>query len=409
MADKFIRFNFPMARLVLLLASCTCLLGGSGAVLGRFAPVGPLNAKALARVMEAVKRAHSDAFVVYVAGKKQHEYYRTGRPEKIEAMSVTKSVVSLVVGKLVTDGVIKSIDAPVATYYPEWKQGRKKGITLRHLLNHTSGLQNDPNAGAEIYPSPDFVQLALCAELAAEPGTAFAYNNKAINLLAGVVAKATGQGLDVVARERLFAPMGITDVGWTRDSAGNAHVMSGLQILPDDLAKLGCLVLNRGQWQGRTLIQESWFAESLRPGQALDPTCGLLWWLLYAQTTRVVDDAQLTKLRRAGVDSAFIRQASALRGRYADQAAFVARQKAVFGEQGPSLTYTTLAPYGLTLARKEVSRLLGYNANGYLGQYLVIYPQQQLVAVRMVKRTDAYNDATDGLDNFFELVSSLTQ
>jgi len=118
------------------------------------------------------------------------------RSEPIQTMSVTKSVVGLVIGRLVTLGKLASIEEPVHALFPEWRQGRKKLITVRMLLEHTSGLQNVPMTVEEIYPSPDFVQLALAAELEAEPGTAFAYNNKAVNLLAGVVERADGRKLE---------------------------------------------------------------------------------------------------------------------------------------------------------------------------------------------------------------------
>ena len=84
-------------------------------------------------------------------------------------MSATKSIVSLAIGRLIDSGKITSLDQPVSDFYPEWKQGRKKLITVRHLLNHTSGIQNPPIT-TEIYASPDFVQLALAAELCRRAG-----------------------------------------------------------------------------------------------------------------------------------------------------------------------------------------------------------------------------------------------
>jgi CubicO group peptidase (beta-lactamase class C family) len=146
-------------------------------------------------------------------------------------------VVSLAVGLLLDEGRIKSLDQPVSDFYPEWRQGAKRRITIRHLLTHTSGLQNAQHTSEEIYPSGDFVQLALAAELTSEPGTAGAYNNKAVNLLAGVVEQASGQKLDAYLRERLFTPLGIVAFEWSRDDAGNPHAMSGLQIRPRDFAR----------------------------------------------------------------------------------------------------------------------------------------------------------------------------
>jgi len=88
--------------------------------------------------------------------------------------------------------------------------------TLRHILSHTSGLQNVPDTRVEIYPSPDFVQLALAAELKYPPGAKFEYNNKAVNLLAGVVERASGKKHDEFMRDEVFTPLGIREFSWQR-------------------------------------------------------------------------------------------------------------------------------------------------------------------------------------------------
>ena len=166
----------------------------------------------------------------------------------IEAMSATKSVVNLAIGRLIDQKKIQSIDQPVSDFYPEWKQGRKRLITIRHLLNHTSGIENKPITG-EIYASPDFVQFALAAELSDDPGARFAYNNKAVNLLAGIVRKASGQRMDVYIGEEIFKPMGITDFHgrWTRPAIRTGW--RDLQIRAIDLAKIGQMMLDGGTWR----------------------------------------------------------------------------------------------------------------------------------------------------------------
>src|SRR5699024_765363 len=99
-------------------------------------------------------------------------------------------------------------------------------------------------------PSPNFIQLALSASVADKPGTKFAYNNKAVNLLSGIIQKASGQKMDHYLRGGLFKEMGITDFNWRTDDEGNPIAMAGLQIYPSDLAKLGQLVLHKGSWKG---------------------------------------------------------------------------------------------------------------------------------------------------------------
>lgn len=367
---------------------------------------GRVDADALERLVRAANDAHSDALVVLKDGELVGAWYTLGESRPIEAMSVTKSIVNLAVGRLITLGAIDSLDVPVSAFYPEWNTGRKARVTLRHLLNHTSGIQAGQST-EEIYASDDFVRLALDAEVTSEPGSEFFYNNKAVNLLAGIVEKAAGRRLDLFLRDDLFAKLGITDFGWTLDPAGNPHAMSGLQIHAEDLAKLGQLVLDRGSWKGEQLIAERWFEESLRAGSPHAPTSGLLWWLTPSRVTFVVDDAQLRSLRDAGVDPAFMARAERVRGRYASWVEFEAALTDVFGDDAAATVAATLDPLGLDLHRIEYEEFIGYNANGYLGQFLVIFPTKGLVGVRMVESSPAYDPETDGFYAFIGLVYGL--
>ena len=164
-----------------------------------------INSKALATLLKRGADSHSDAIVIIKDDQVVGQWY-FGKPQvPIEAMSATKSVASLAIGCLLHDGKIISLDEPVCDFYPEWRQGQKKLITIRQLLNHTSGLQANSST-EEIYASPNFVQLALCAELSDAPGSKFFYNNKAVNLLAGIVQRATGQRMDRYINSRIFVP-----------------------------------------------------------------------------------------------------------------------------------------------------------------------------------------------------------
>jgi CubicO group peptidase (beta-lactamase class C family) len=365
---------------------------------------GNIDAPALQQLLRAAEAAHSDAVVIWEDGRKVGAWYFGKAPKRIEAMSATKSIVNLAIGRLVTTGAIRSIDEPVSKYYPEWKQGRKQAITIRQLLDHTSGMQSE--GSQEVESSPDVVQLALAAELTDEPGTHFYYNNKAVNLLAGIVQKASGKKMDALLRSDVFGPLGITDFIWVRDSAGNPYSYARLQILPEDMAKLGQLVLDRGRWKGRQLIAPEWFDAIMR-GSPVEPRAGLLWWPIPEHTTFVVDDERIRLLAAAGADSAFIRRAMTARGRYESAAAFDTALRTAFGEK-------YWEPYGeaskrtrMDLERHEYGRMIGYEANGSFGQYIDIYPDQRLVAVRMIAVTDRISLPGDSFENFRELVRAL--
>jgi CubicO group peptidase (beta-lactamase class C family) len=237
--------------------------------------VDPVKLKAL---VEAAKEADTTAMMIVKDGETVGEWHFDSDDRPIELMSATKSVVALAVGKLMEQGAITSLDQPMSDFFPEWKQGRKRQISIRHILTHTSCLQNEPTTLTEIYPSPDFVQLALAAELVCDPGSEFCYNNKAVNLLSALVARASGMPLDVYVNTFIFMPLGITQYEWQRDNAGTPSAMSGLGLRVADMARVGQLVLQEGMWEGKPVLPSA-FIKSLRePGHPTTPHHGLLWW-----------------------------------------------------------------------------------------------------------------------------------
>lgn len=239
-----------------------------------------INEKALEELHTAAEQAGSDAVIILQNDERIAEWYFGQEKRPIEVMSVLKSIVSFGIGHLLMEGKIDSLDQPVYAFYPQWRQGRKQQITIRHLLNHTSGLQNIPNAGAEIYPSPNAIKLALAAELDSDPGSKFSYNNKAVNLLAGIINQASGQRMDQFFASEFFNPMGIEQYRWYFDKSGNPHAMAGLRLFVEDLAKFGQLIINNGTWEGKHLISENYIKAMLDQGQPYDSRFGLLWWRL---------------------------------------------------------------------------------------------------------------------------------
>jgi CubicO group peptidase (beta-lactamase class C family) len=342
------------------------------------------NQAVLDSIIRLSERTNSNALLIYKDNQLVYSNYFDNDVQPIEAMSASKSIVSLAVGLLVDKGFIKSIDEPVYTLYPEWKQGNKKFITIRHLLNHTSGLQNVPNAGIEIEVSPDVIQLALCAELESYPGEKFSYNNKASNLLAGIVEKASGLAMDKFLDKFLFSPMGIRNFSWVTDKAGNPLGMSGFQVLPEDLARIGHMVMNKGQWEGKQLVSEDWITQMVAPAEA-GSNYGFEWWLMYEGQALVIDDDFLLPLKPS-VDSTAYLLLQKLSGRY-EGGMNELRGKAmgIYNREELGSVAKVLAsiPEG-KMKLVNSGKVIGYVARGYLGQNLIIIPGKQLVVVRMI-------------------------
>lgn len=361
---------------------------------------------ALAELRAGAERSHSDAVFILRDGEPIAEWYFGEERRPIELMSVLKSVVSLGVGRLVTQGRIDSLDQPVHAFYPEWEHGPKRAITVRHLLSHTSGLQNVPNAGVEIYPSPDAVQLALDAELAEEPGSAFRYNNKAVNLLSGIIEQASGRRMDRFFEEEFFAPMGIEQYRWHHDPSGRPYAMAGLSLHARDLAKFGQLVLDDGVWEGQRLVSEDYLDAMLAQSQPHLPLHGLLWWRLPSETRFILDEARMAELAAAGVAPSDLARLQPLVGRtYTARTDVFTAYEEVFGPGWQDVIAERFQRPGVsTVFRIEYDDVVGYYGDGYLGQTLMIVPEQKIVAIRQVANGPGYDHETDGFEDFKDLV-----
>jgi len=205
--------------------------------------------------------------------------------------SATKAVIGSLIGIALKEGLIKSLDQPVLDFLPGRVSAkpdeRLKAVTLRHLLDMTSGLDWDepltntiPAALFEMERSRDWVQYVLDRGMARDPGAAFDYNSGGPHLLSAVLSKVTGKSAEDYAKEKLFGPLGITDFLWRRDPQGVSTGGYGLYMLPGDMAKLGLFWLHDGVWQGKRLLPAGW-TDAARQGRVDMPFPGLRYANLF--------------------------------------------------------------------------------------------------------------------------------
>jgi CubicO group peptidase (beta-lactamase class C family) len=193
------------------------------------------------------------------------------------AMSTTKSITGLLVGMLIEDGKIESIDEPVCNTIDEWCAGDKAQVTIRHLLSMTSGLARMRTGGVGSVGDKNPYVISL--DLTYEPGTRWDYSNEGVQLLSPILDHAAGQPIQDYAHERLFRPLGMMDTRLHTDQAGHAWTHADMETTPRDLARIGLMMLNGGTWRGERIISEEWIEQSTRPSQNLNEEYGLLWWL----------------------------------------------------------------------------------------------------------------------------------
>ena len=190
-----------------------------------------------------------------------------------DARSITKTIVSTLVGIAIRDGHIASVDTPLYDLLPAHRHlltGGKRQLTLRHLLTMTPGLQwNElgagPNDELRMYDSADPIDFVLKRPLVAEPGGVWEYSGGTSHLLGAIIEARTGSPLEDYARPVLFEPLGSTVFECRGDIAGMPAAAGGLRLFPGDFAKLGLMFLDNGRWRGRQVVPAEWLAEAMQP------------------------------------------------------------------------------------------------------------------------------------------------
>jgi CubicO group peptidase (beta-lactamase class C family) len=210
--------------------------------------------------------------------------------------SISKSVVSLLIGIAVDRKLIAGVDEPVFSFFPDFaalRTPQKERIRLRDLLTMRSGLAwderlsyDDPrNSERKMIRSVNPYRYVLEQPAQDDPGAKWNYSGGDTQLLGGVLQRTTGKFLAEFAKEALLEPLGISEFEWLKMPAnGEMAADSGLRLRPRDMAKIGKLVLDKGMWNGRRVVSQAWIDQSTRTHVAnIDDTFdsigyGYQWW-----------------------------------------------------------------------------------------------------------------------------------
>lgn len=195
--------------------------------------------------------------------------YQPQPEERQNQYSGTKSFTSTACAFAIQEGLF-TLDDYVLDHFrqdaPEAVSENLKQMRLRHLITMSMGFESPMLMGAQRpnMTEKDWVQYVLRAPVIHKPGTVFQYNNAGPYLLGILIQRKTGMSLVDYLMPRLFEPMGIPRPQDEKDPLGNTFGAGGLQLNVSELAKLGLLYLQKGQWQGRQLIPASWVEEASR-------------------------------------------------------------------------------------------------------------------------------------------------
>ncbi|HTV47393.1 MAG TPA: serine hydrolase [Phycisphaerae bacterium] len=194
-----------------------------------------------------------------------------------EMHSATKSVNAVLIGIAIDQHQITGVNEKISVFFPEYADifadRQKAAICLKDLLTMSAGLSwdewtypyTDPrNDAAAMAASSDYFRYLLTKPIVSAPGEKFVYNSGISLLLGQIIYKATGKRADKFAQSQLFAPLGIVDYYWQKAPSGVVNTLGGLMLRPRDMAKIGQLYLNGGRWGGKQVVSNQWVIDSTK-------------------------------------------------------------------------------------------------------------------------------------------------
>jgi CubicO group peptidase (beta-lactamase class C family) len=262
-----------------------------------------IDSRPLIALAEWIRDQRLPVFSVLVSrnGVLVYELYTSSltRDHAHYLMSVTKSVVSALVGIAIDRRLIDGPDAPITRTLPPRlfrtpaDVTRFQALTVRHVLGMSALDAPDPPRSRtpdalarqeRFWSARNRVAFALEQPVLTAPGRAYQYNDVTPMLATGLIQYATGTTALEFAEERLFRPMGFRNHEWMhQDPTGIDNGGYGLRLRPIDMQKFGILYLAKGVWRGEPLISPDWIARSFSPWNRSrpdlpEPDYGWFWW-----------------------------------------------------------------------------------------------------------------------------------
>jgi CubicO group peptidase (beta-lactamase class C family) len=283
---------------------------------------------------------------------------RAARPANVK--SVSKSLVSALVGIAVERGLMAGPETPIRTYFPELakdRDPRKQRITIEDLLTMRSGLESTSNRNyGRWVQSRNWVQHALAMPLFAEPGTEMEYSTGNTHLLSAILTRATRTSTWQFAQETLARPLGFTLARWPQDPQGIYFGGNDMLLTPRQMLSFGELYLRRGRMKGSA------------PSTGAAPT-----------SAKGSDPAEGQVVSERWITQSFVpRSASPISGQQ----------------------------YGYGWWMRDLAGHQAYFAWGFGGQYIILVPDLELVVVTTSASTVA-EDRRTHRRTLFELVEDL--
>lgn len=296
----------------------------------------------------ALHKTGTIAFLIIRNDSILYQWYRQGREagDVVASFSISKSFVSTLFGIAIQEGFIESTDDPITNYLDFLDKEKFGKVTISHMLDMRSGIKFNENYFnpfgdiAKYYYGKNLKKYIRHLDMEDEPGKNFHYTSINTQVLGLILEKATGKSPAQYLQEKLWGPLGMEfDAGWSVDSKKHQteKMFCCINARALDLAKLGSLYANKGNWQGKQLVPEGWVSITAT-------TYGNYsnhWW----HTRNSYPASDSTKIEK---------------------------------------------PYRVIKTKDGTMRLQKQSndlfAQGLLGQYLYVYPEKKIVILRISKR-----------------------
>lgn len=251
---------------------------------------------------ELLVTSDTTAFVVLAGDAVAAEWYAAGTPatertRPVTSFSLAKSVTAMLVAAALADGRVGSLDDAVTQYLPALASvdPEYENVTIQHLLDMRSGVRfrdHDLPWGdkARVYYEPHLRGLATNLPVTVSPGASFKYNSYNPVLLGLVLESATGENVASYFEKQVWERIGAeSPASWSVSSTGETlpKMESGLNATPLDFARLGQLLLDRGEVGADRVLPASWVEALFQPDPArlVEPEARLHYqhgWWVYA-------------------------------------------------------------------------------------------------------------------------------
>jgi CubicO group peptidase (beta-lactamase class C family) len=238
-------------------------------------------------ILKELKKTRASSLVIICDNEILHEqYWKDHQPSSLmNSFSMAKGILSILVGCAIDDGYLNSENDLLSSVFPAYKNSRYgQFLTFRHLMTMQAGLDwkeeyHHPFAeNSKQYFVEDLAEQVFGVEVKEMPGQKYEYQSAAAQLLGLALIQATGKDLASYLSEKIWIPLGMEfPAKWSTDEKGIEKAFCCIHATPRDFAKVGQLIMQYGNWQGKQIISKAYCEKLLSPTPINDAFCFSIW------------------------------------------------------------------------------------------------------------------------------------